>query len=334
MTPLEIDQLLHALEPGLQSAYLDQVQQTSEDALVSDIADAVSSGFIAEIIRLIGIGAFLALLEAIRTAYLKAGKIEATGIKIVKIDGLKVRPQINMQSPRTAEWLQQNAGQFLSSMAAERQGAVQAMVNAGIALKESPNTIALNIVGRRDAQTGKRVGGVIGLTEQQAQYVANARAQLLSGDAAQLKQYLTRGRRDLRFDGIVKRAIDAGKSVAKADVDKITGRYAANLLTTRALNIAKANSLMAVGAARDEVYRQMIDYGFTAGTITKTWKSRGDENVRHSHKELNGTKVGFDQTFISELGSPMRFPGDVSLGASMSDIMGCRCAAIYKVKFG
>ena len=333
MTPLAVDQLLSAIEPGLQSAYLDQVQQTTNDAPVSAVTEQIRNGFLSEIVRLIGIGAFAVFLESVRSAYWRIGRMEAADVKIIVLNGVKVRPQISMQSERTESWLRENAEKFRNAMSSELQGAVQATVNSGLARGESASSIALDIVGRRDTRTGRRFGGVVGLTEQQAQYVASARDQLLSGDAEQLKKYLSRTLRDRRFDGIVKRAIEAGKPVAKADADRIAGRYSARLLKARAMTIAKANAQMAAGAARDEVYRQMIDAGFTAGQITKTWKSRGDDRVRHSHRSLNGRKVNFEQTFISELGSAMRFPGDVSLGASMSDIIGCRCAAVYKVKF-
>ena len=88
-------------------------------------------------------------------------------------------------------------------------------------MTRSPRQAALDLLGRVSAQTGSRSGGVIGLPGNYAQYVINAREQLLSGNPDEMRNYLQRKRRDRRFDSVVNRPINAGTPVARADVDKI-----------------------------------------------------------------------------------------------------------------
>lgn len=64
------------------------------------------------------------------------------------------------------------------------------------------------------------------------------------------------------------------------------------------------------------------------GTPEKEWVTIGDMRVRASHVNTNGQKRVIDEPFTLE-GGEMQHPGDGSLGASLSEIIGCRCAAAY-----
>ena len=56
----------------------------------------------------------------------------------------------------------------------------------------------------------------------------------------------------------------------------------------------------------------------------KTWNTMGDERVRPTHVPLDGETVPINQPF--QVGdSLMNYPRDASLGADMSEIVGCRC---------
>ena len=60
----------------------------------------------------------------------------------------------------------------------------------------------------------------------------------------------------------------------------------------------------------------------------KEWLSAGDDRVRPAHKTMNGTRIRAEEVFQTDDG-PMRFPGDDTLGASLSGLANCRCTILY-----
>lgn len=205
-------------------------------------------------------------------------------------------------------------------------------LEAGQAEGRNPRATALDIVGRMDRATGQRVGGILGLNSAQTDAVIRARAELLSGDPAQMRNYLTRARRDKRFDRLVLKAIREGRPMGKADVDAITGRYKDRLLALRGETIARTETLAGLNAGKEEGIRQLIDSGkVQRSAVKKVWRATGDDRTRDSHMALNGTEIGIDEAFTSPLtGAQMMYPHDTSRGAPPSEVIGCRC--FYEIK--
>lgn len=196
----------------------------------------------------------------------------------------------------------------------------------------NPRSTALDITGRINKATGLREGGILGLSSTQTDAVIRARQELLSGDPAQLRNYLTRQRRDARFDRHIMRAIKDGKPLPASEVDRITGRYKDRLLALRGEMIARNETLASLNAGKEEGIRQLIDSGkVQRSAVTKRWRATGDDRTRDSHLALNDVEVGIDQPFISPLtGAQMMYPHDISRGAPASEIIGCRC--FYEIK--
>lgn len=61
---------------------------------------------------------------------------------------------------------------------------------------------------------------------------------------------------------------------------------------------------------------------------TKVWITVGDRRVRKSHQLANGQTVPVNQPFILP-GGLLMFPADSSLGVNFSEIVNCRCTALY-----
>lgn len=74
--------------------------------------------------------------------------------------------------------------------------------------------------------SGKREGGVIGLTAAQERFAASAREELLSGEPDQPRRYPTRTRRDKRFDRSVTVAIRNGKPIPKETIERMVSGMA------------------------------------------------------------------------------------------------------------
>lgn len=64
-------------------------------------------------------------------------------------------------------------------------------------------------------------------------------------------------------------------------------------------------------------------------THTKEWVTVGDSRVRPAHRIADGqTRVITDP--FNVMGQKLMYPGDTSLGATMENIVNCRCSAVYK----
>jgi len=344
MTPAQIIQAIEGMEPAMQQAYLAQVKLVVGAATVSEVERLIAEEDENGLAALLAMGAMAAFLELIRNAYLAGAKFEIKAVAIPKDLG---RFEFDARRPEPEQWLAAKTEEIRRDadlnvreairavMGARRQvvGTPTVQVEVGATpLTRSPRQAALDLLGRVSAQTGSRSGGVVGLPGNYAQFVINAREQLLGGNPDEMRKYLQRTRRDRRFDGIVNRAISAGKPVAQADVDKIAGRYADRLMKTYAEMLAKAEALESFGAGRDQVYEQLIAQGLDRDSVTKTWRDRGDKKVRHTHSVMGGQEVQKDQPFQSPNGALLRYPGDSSLGAGWSERANCRCSAIYRIR--
>lgn len=60
----------------------------------------------------------------------------------------------------------------------------------------------------------------------------------------------------------------------------------------------------------------------------KRWDSQGDNVVRPWHLEVDSDVVPISEPFLVN-GELLSYPGDTSLGASASNVAGCRCSVFY-----
>lgn len=75
------------------------------------------------------------------------------------------------------------------------------------------------------------------------------------------------------------------------------------------------------------------DHGKKLGlNMWKRWVATTDGRVREDHLAMNGVEVPQDEPFVLPDGSKMMFPGDISMGASPSQTINCRCTIIEFVK--
>lgn len=78
-----------------------------------------------------------------------------------------------------------------------------------------------------------------------------------------------------------------------------------------------------------------IDYNYAdysaavkSGKTRKQWVDVRDRRERETHREVGGTVIPIEDTFVVG-NSLMRYPKDDSLGAEMKEIAGCRCTIKY-----
>lgn len=330
MTENEYNNRLDAIEAKMAKEYVAQAAKVRGEITLAQILALIQSGNdIQAGVTVATAATYGPLLEESRTAFIKGGQDEAKALP----KAVAPRPvEFDVRRPDAEYWLAQNARTFVTAQTQLQGEAVQLTLQAARAAAATPRQAAQQVLGVKSPVSGQVQGGVVGLHPQDAQFVANARAQLASGNPADMREYFQRVRRDKRFDGIVQRAITAGKPVAPADIDKIAQRYADRLLVTRADTVASIEALAAYNAGRNQLYNQLVEDGTPPGDITKRWKTRGDADVRETHRAMNGQTVPGNALFTSPSGARLLNPGDTTNGAPMSEVARCRCRAIYKVK--
>lgn len=328
MTEAEILRNIEGLEPRLQRAYLDQIRSVVDAATIAEIERRIEQQDERGVSELLYLGVFAALMEASRAAYIAGATSEK-----VKPPRPGAKPiEFDVNQPEAQADIQKGAADLLEEISSNQREAISVTMRAGLNRGQTAREIALDIIGRVNAQTGNRSGGVIGLAGNDAQAIARATEQLMSGDLVQLRQYLTRADRDKRLDGIIHESIETGKPVSKADTKRIIGRYADRKLEARAQMIAQSEAHKAYNAGWNRLYAQLLQQDVPPGSVEKIWRSKGDEKVRHSHALLNGQRVPFNQPFQSPKGAQMMFPGDDSMGAGWDELAHCRCTVSYRVK--
>lgn len=232
--------------------------------------------------------------------------------------------RFNVRNQRAERWLRDYSTDLVTHIVQEQRETIQNALGAALERGDGPRRTALQIAGRVDRTTGRREGGVIGLSKPQAEYVDSARKELRSGDATLVRNYLSRERRDARFDRTVLRYLREGKGVPAELADKIAGRYSASLLQLRGEMIARTETMAALGASQHEALMQAVDAGAVPAQAAKTkWKSAKDRRVRHTHAVMDGQVRLVGEAFVSPSGAQLRFPGDPR--APASERIACRC---------
>lgn len=130
----------------------------------------------------------------------------------------------------------------------------------------------------------------------------------------------TRGMlRDALSEGIA-----AGESLGDltARVDAIFGDRLA-----RSARVARTETAAAFNFGTVEGYRQ-------SGVVEqKEWLTAGDEHVRDTHQQLDGTAVPLDDVFVSSSGARLSFPGDPDCNDA-GEVINCRCTLVPVVDNG
>lgn len=274
--------------------------------------------------------AYSEFTESIRRSYAEGGRAALLGLPKRRPDGTALVVRFDGSNPEAERWLSSHSSQLVARITEDQRQAVRDRLVVGMQKGQNPRAVALDIVGRVNRASGKREGGILGLSVPQAAYVENARAEL--SDPATMEAFLNRQRRDKRFDRTITRAAREGATLPPAMAEKILTAYTRRLLELRGTVIGRTEALTALNAAAYESIRQAVESGkVPASAVRRVWKSSRDFRVRDTHAAMDGDAVGLEEAFKSPSGALLRFPGDSSLGAPASEVISCRCIVSNRV---
>lgn len=317
-------------------AFMKAVDDLKRSAEIERVVAAMQAGDIEAALEAVHIDpeAFNEIADRIREAHAEAGKITAEGMPRRRPDGTALVVRFDGRNPEAEAWLSRHSSDLITRLTEEQRQLVRASLSESMRRGVNPRQAALDVVGRINRVTGRREGGVLGLSLPQESFVSKARDQLASSDPADLRAYLTRTKRDKRFDRSVTKAIREGTAVDPAIAAKAITAYERRLLKLRGDTIGRVETMTSMQRAKFEAYRQAVASGKVAeNTVTKVWRSAGDFRVRHTHRGLNGDSARLNEPFRSPSGALLRFPMDTALGAGADEIVGCRCDCDYRIDF-
>ncbi len=325
-----LDELTKQIRLGFTSS----IEDLQSSVAVGELKEAIARGSVEDALKVIQAHEdfFGPLDEALRQAYVTGGRYGLAALPVLTnaATATKLNVRFNGRNFRAETWMQERSSSLITRLTSDQIEAARTILTNGIALGQNPTTTALDLVGRV-GPTGTRQGGVLGLSRPQSQYVVNMRAELSSPD--KMSDYFNKSRRDRRFDATVRRAMQEGKPLPKAQIDKIVTRYEARLLETRAQSVARSEAIEGFGAGRHEGLQQALDRGAIEDHwIFRTWHDTGDGTVRPTHSTMDGQTVQGSKTpFTFPDGTQALYPGDTSLGASSAETINCRCWEEIKI---
>jgi hypothetical protein len=316
--------LLAQYDASIQAAFLEAIRNKANSINLTDLAAAIEAREIDRALRIAGVSRadLFPFDSTITSAYVAGGQTIAAAAP-----AFAVSFGFDGRATRAEAWARDHVGGLVTNIVEDQAQMLRETIGNQIAAGINPRAAALDIAGRTVGNA--RQGGFIGLSQAQAGYLRNARAELEGLDA----RYFTRTLRDKRFDAMVRKAIDAGKPLAQAEVDRIAARYSDRMLKHRADTIARTESITALRAGRREGIEQAIEAGaIRAETVTRVWDATLDSRTRPDHVAMHGTAIeGMETPFTLPDGSRMMFPGDTSLGASADQVILCRCYEEHRV---
>lgn len=218
-------------------------------------------------------------------------------------------------NPQANRFLHAYAMDKIRELTTETRAAVRQIVTQGVAAGQNPMTTAIDVRER------------IGLTQRQAQAVANYR-RLLVDDPREALQRVLRNR---RYDDKVLAAIANAKPMPAALIDKMVKEYGMRMLRYRSEVIARTESLRAVNAGNQLAWQQAVDEGkVPASAVRRKWVFTHDKRTRHAHRLIPGMNKdgrGLNEPFAT-IDGPLMFPGDPN-GPPQATI-NCRCTLVYR----
>lgn len=325
----KLDDLLEKLEPEVAAAFAAGVAEIVKNADAKLIAELLSQGRVNEAFDTMQINnaTFRAMERQLELAFMEAG--EATlggGALSKKLTGGRAVITFGARNLAAERFLNQTSI-FITEIVADQRTGIREFLTEGLARGANPKSTALDLVGRIDPRTKKRVGGVVGLQSKQIQTISNAKLNLTSGDPALMNKYLSLKLRDKRFDKIVLKSIRDGEAISEAKASQLMTSYSNRALKYRAETIARTETLGALSQAQHAGFELMVAGGVEAKKIKKVWRTATDARVRDSHADLEGETVGIDERFSNGLLYPRE------AGGAAEDVINCRCDVVYEVDY-
>lgn len=339
----DIEALAEKLTPKLADAILKALSAQADSVDLDTIATALQHGNVADVLAALGLDEVEAVMgvvqDGITDATFAGGALAAATLN-TRLQGATFA--FNRLNPRLITWLQNYSLALIRQINETTREGVRQYLVTGMNQGKSPIAMA------------REVKGIVGLTNRQAQAVANFRKELetfhtkrsakawnLGGkiDRVNNRQVFkptedgtpadgidARRLRDFRFDGQLKAAIESKKPLTKAQIDKMVAGYERKYRRYRSETIARTEALRATNAGVQDAWRQAIEGGkVVEAQVRRQWIVSRDERLCEICAPIPrmNPKIGvtMGQPFATPKGPTMLPPMHPS----------CRCTVFIRV---
>jgi hypothetical protein len=328
---MTLEELIAKQTPRVRDAFLTSLKDIGEKSNIGLIEAMISRGDIEGIARAMDIGPhnWVNVQVALTETYGLSGVDTVNKTTWKYSNGQKAVVRFDTLSPRSEAYLREYGGAFISGLDDDAKKVIANTVGDGYAFGRRNKEIALDIAGRI-GPNGRRSGGMIGLNSVQTEWVKNMRTYLQQDPI----KAISMTKRDKRFDKVIIKSAKDGKPLTKAQIDKIINRYTDNLVMSRALTIARTETIKAVEMGKYEAWKQGLEKtGIPETAIDRKWVHTGRAMIdRVQHVSMNGKTVeGMVVPFITPDGTAMLHPHDTTYGAGADHIINCMCRADYSI---
>lgn len=332
-----LEALAKEMEPALQAAFLDAVADLLSNVDLELVIELLERREIEAALTALHLdpAAFRDFEETLRRTFIGGGAATVGGMPALREpNGNRLVLRFDTRAPGAERYLRLIAGSEITGdgiggrIVQDTLTGVRGVMERGMFDGRNPRAIGLDLAGRINRRTGRREGGLIGLTSQQMETIDRVRQELRSGDFEAYRHYLGLKRSDNRGRQAVLRAIKEGKPLDAATVNAITGRLSDSYLLLRGETIARTEMLTALAESQKEAYEQAIASGaVNRQDIRKIWRATRDNRTRDTHRHVDSESVGMDERFSNGL----LYPHEP--GAPASEVVNCRCSVDYRIDF-
>jgi len=138
--------------------------------------------------------------------------------------------------------------------------------------------------------------------------------------------------RDVRIRVLAESTLE-GENLTEVQISQRIAREVTRRNMNRVPNISEDQvgtiAQVAKQSELDQLLKQLRLSGLGLEPI-KTWVNAGDERVREAHQIANFQERPFNEPFLVA-GELLMYPKDTSLGASLSNTIGCRCDSVTEI---
>lgn len=330
VTKYDLTRIATRREREMVKAFNESINNVRDNATLKEIDRLISRGDIEAVLSILQLSeaTFSPVIESIRQSFIIGGNTGAEQVGTIPLSDGSLVARFDANTPDAQAWIQRSSSRMVVEIIEPQREMLRQVLVDGLAKGDNPRRTALDIIGRV-GQNGRRQGGFIGLTEQQAGWVKSAREELENLDP----NYLNRALRDGRFDPSIRRAIENGTPLPQKTIDSAITNMQNRAQRYRGEVIGRTESIDALRSGQWQSIQQAADNSDIPPETIKVWDATGDVRTRTDHGLADNQERALDQPF-NVGGSLLMFPGDRSLDASASQTIQCRCQAVYRVKWG